>query len=75
MADQQAPTLDDHKCGGTYGHHPTPPKILPNPIENPRAKEPNPCPAPYPPQPAICTPTLQCLTQLPHHQLNPPPTD
>ena len=40
MKDQQAPTTAYHTP-----RHPTQPMILPNPIENPRAKEPN----PYPP--------------------------
>ena len=41
IENQQAPTT-----AHCTPHHPTPPMILPNPIENPRAKEPNPYPAP-----------------------------
>ena len=70
MENQKAPTTA-HRTP----HHPTQPMILPNPIENPRAKEPNPYPAPHPPQPAKRTPTLLSLTQPRRHQLNTPSTD
>ena len=49
-----------------------PPMVPPDPIENPRTKEPNLYPAPHSPQPAIRTPILKSLTQPPYHQLNRP---
>ena len=70
MEDLQAPTTAHHTP-----HHPTEPTILPNPIENLRAKEPNPYPALHPPQPAKRTPILLSLSQSPRHQLYTTSTD
>ena len=70
MEDHQAPTTAHHTP-----HHPKQPMILPNPIENPRAKEPNPYPTLHPPQPAKRIPALLSLSQPPRHQFNTPSTD